>query len=115
MSEDHAAMDVCTQLKLAMAEVAERHHQVLEHLSPWQAGDYIKRLIDDHTVVFGVWADPSCPGGCDMFIIKGERELQAAVATGETITIHTVAVPCACIEQAIAARDTWGDGIRKSH
>jgi hypothetical protein len=103
------------QFRRAMAEVAEQHRQALEPLSPREAGDYVKRLIDDHPIVFGVWADPSHPNGFDLLIIKGERELQVAIASGEALTVRTAAVPCVCIEQAIAARDTWGDGVRKSH
>ena len=63
----------------------------------------VRRVIDAATVVFGVYPDTSESTGFGLHIIKGTRELQVAIAANESLQAVANAVPCTCLEQAMAA------------
>jgi hypothetical protein len=68
-----------------------------------------EKLIREHDVVFGVWADDTFPGGIDVYTIKGRHKLAECGIAGITLTCSTTAIPCTEREQAIAAAQLWGD------
>ena len=101
-----------TDFRRLITDVANRHQQAMQGMSGREAGDYVKRTIDAATIVFGVYPDAGSPNGVGMHIIKGSRELQVVIASGQSDQFLTDAIPC--IEHAHAVAEVWGDGQIKS-
>jgi hypothetical protein len=102
-------------LRRRMTDAANEHHETLKGMIGKEKGQYVRGVIDAATVVFGVYQDAEQPNGVGMHIIKGKRELQVAIASGGETMVTMDAVPCECLEQAIAAEQTWGDALLKAH
>lgn len=70
--------------------------------------DALKKVIDDHAIVFALFPDAS-ERGWDLHIIKGKPLV--ADASDDDIARHSVtAVPCADLNEALAMERTFGDG-----
>jgi hypothetical protein len=98
-----------------MTEIANKHHAEMEGMSEEQAAAFVQRIIDGAAIVFGVFLDAEALTGVGMHIIKGDRVLQAIVASGEAADLTFTAVPCSSPEQAVAVERVWGDGRTKGH
>ena len=94
------AVDV---LQREATEIANQHHETMLGMTEREAADYVKRVIADAPLVFGVYQDAGSPNGVGMYVIKGKTELLASVAAGLPIQIEVNAIPCIEREQAIAA------------
>jgi hypothetical protein len=68
----------------------------------------IKRMFEEGEIVIGVWQDAGKPHGIDFLVLKGAKLLLEAVASGQAVTVSISAIPCMCIEQAIAAKQKFG-------
>ena len=68
----------------------------------------IKRMFEENEIVFGVWQDASKPHGIDFLVLKGAKLLLESVASNQAVTARTSAIPCECLEQAIAAKQVFG-------
>ncbi|WP_029585867.1 hypothetical protein [Bradyrhizobium sp. URHD0069] len=97
-----------------MTDISNRHQQAMQGMSEREAGTYVKRTIDAATIVVGIFADAGSPNGVGMHVIKGSRELQVVIASGQPDQFLIDAIPCMELEQAIAAERVWGDGQVKS-
>ena len=109
---DEVVKEAVRVLQTKATEIANQHHDVMQGMTERATADYVKRVIADAPLVFGVYQDAESPNGVGMYIIKGKRELQASIAAGLPILVN--AIPCIDREQAIAAAEAHGDGQIKS-
>jgi hypothetical protein len=74
--------------------------------------DPIKRIIAVNEIVFAVWPEKRAPDGVGILIVKGTAQLARQAAAGPNIwfDVKIGAVPCSCHEEAVAIRNTFGDG-----
>ena len=79
-------------LQREATEIANQHHEVMLGMTERDAADYVKRVIADAPLVFGVYQDAGSPNGVGMYVIKGKRELLASVAAGLPIQILVNAI-----------------------
>ena len=98
-----------------LIEVANKNLEAMDGMDEQQAFEYVKGLIDKATIVVGVYPDDAEPHGVGMHVIKGLREIQVVVASGEDAPFIINAVPCSALEQAMAAELKLGDGLLKSN
>ena len=80
-------------LQREATEIANQHHEVMLGMTERDAADYVKRVIADAPLVFGVYQDAGSPNGVGMYVIKGKRELLASVAAGLPIQIRSTPSP----------------------
>ncbi len=71
--------------------------------------DELRRLVDSHDLVFGVWNEDLSESGVAYTIIKGEGTLDMISYTGLPQNLAWTAVRCDCEEEAVALRETVGD------
>jgi hypothetical protein len=96
--------------KRHMTDIANGHQEAMQGMTKRQAGSYVKDIINAATIVFGIYTDVVSPDGVGMHIVKGVREMQVVVASGESDQFVMSAIPCISMEQAIAVSRVWGDG-----
>jgi hypothetical protein len=72
----------------------------------WQ---YVKSLVDTSDVFIGVWQDADYPNGVGTYIIKGDRLLRGVIANNKGQSVRFAAIPCECLEQAIALKQGAGE------
>jgi hypothetical protein len=70
----------------------------------------IEKLIADADVVLGVYPEATAPDGNGTLIIKGKYRLKSIVEKNQGKELNVQTVPCECIEEAEALRQTFGDG-----
>jgi hypothetical protein len=90
-----------------IAARAENHRltMVREGMSGTRALEHVKWIVDSADIVFGIWADPDHPEGFDALVIKGAH-LLAELAIGNKEAAYAIdAIPCVCVDQALAAKD----------
>ena len=75
--------------------------------------DEIRQLVDAHEVVFGVWQDLSEPDGIGSLIIKGQQILRVVAASNGSKNVSLTAIPCSCIEEAMAFHQVVGEPDRR--
>lgn len=68
----------------------------------------VRQLIDDSDVAIGVWQDPKARYGVGLHVIKGAKLFKESIASGKPFTARVAAIPCECVEQAIAAQRVFG-------
>jgi len=93
----------------ALAEMAEELRQAILELDDHGRLRLISRAVIESDMVFGVWPDQNEPEGFGVQIIKGEALMPPLVGFETDRELVVAAIPCASLEQAIVARDTWGD------
>ena len=71
----------------------------------------VKKLIEDHELVYGIWQDDTMPDGIGVHVIKGKRQIMEAMTSGDGAAVATsvTAIGCDCLEQAVAAQQAFGD------
>jgi hypothetical protein len=97
-------------LKRAMIDEANERTAEMRGMTSKQKGAYVRGVIENANLVYGVYQDAAAPDGVGMYIIKGRRELEASVASRKTVQLLTTAVACDCLERAVAAARVFGDG-----
>jgi hypothetical protein len=103
------------QLHRQMTDIANGHQIAMRGMSGQAALAYVKDIIDNATIVIGIYQDVTSPNGVGMHVIKGAPELQAVVASGKTDQFAAASIPCIDLEQAIAAEQKLGDGLPKTN
>ena len=93
--------------KLAKDAVAARKR--MRGLDKKAAFTFVKGIIDDAEVAFGVWHDPKQSEGIGVRTIKGLNRLRDLIADNESRELRIGVVPCIEEEQAIAAESIFGD------
>jgi hypothetical protein len=93
----------------ALADMAEALRHSIIPLSAEERTEYVNWLAIESEIVFGVWPDPKGVGGFGFQLIKGQRHLPAITAFGVPDEIKITAIPCVGYEQAVAAKDVWGE------
>jgi hypothetical protein len=98
-----------------MIEIAgvRRTKMIDEGMSEEKAYAYVKNIVEEATVVFGVYPEASNKFG--LRIIKGNREMQVLMASSEHEDFVITAIPCLDIEQAKMMEDELGDGPLKAN
>ena len=78
-------------------------------------GDFVevRRLVDGHDLVFGVWRDPEEPNGVGMLIVKGHQLMRETIAAGAPLAMTWTAIPCVEGAQAEALRMVAGESDRR--
>ena len=93
----------------ALADMAEAlRHAILAIGDDAERSDYLMKLLAESDMVFGLWPDPDDANGVGIQIIKGDDILPPLVGFGTQHELHIAAIPCACREVAVAAREAWG-------
>jgi hypothetical protein len=69
----------------------------------------IRCLIADNEMVVAVWQDAEEPDGVGLLVIKGDRFLRTVIAENRPMPARYTAIPCTCIEQAIALKEVAGE------
>jgi len=110
-----AAMFQAEDFLRQLTDKANAHQEAMQDMTGGEAAEYVKGIIDNSTLVFGVFPDAKAPNGVSFHVIKGIREVQVVDASGKADQFSTDAVPCIELEQAIAAEEMWGDGQLKSN
>jgi hypothetical protein len=102
-----------SEMRAKLVEQANYHRERMKRLSQSEMGAFLKRLIDENDIAWGIFQDVAAPGGFGFHLIKGRRTLEAVVASGKAENLRVSAVPCIKKELAVAAEKTWGDGSVK--
>jgi hypothetical protein len=68
----------------------------------------IKRMFEEGAIVIGVWQDASRPYGVGTLVLKGAKLLMETITSGQPVNAHISAIPCECLEQAIASKEKFG-------
>ena len=92
------------QLKSKLVTLADANRKAMDGT----AGP-IKRIFDENHIVIGVWQDPDHANGVGFLVLKGGKLLQDVRRTGKSRPARTSAIPCSCYEQAVAAKDAFGE------
>jgi hypothetical protein len=72
--------------------------------------DQIKQIFADADIVYGVWQDPAEEDGVGVLLMKGAHVLRDIVSSNISKQVRTSALPCTCYEQALVAKQKFGDG-----
>lgn len=72
----------------------------------------IKEIFAENDIVFGIWNDTAKPYGVDFIYLKGGRLIRNSMLENKTITTKIGVIPCINIEQAVAAKQVFGDRER---
>lgn len=96
------------QFLAALASMAEELRLAIIPLDELERARLVTRLVTDHHMVFGVWPDADQPDGVGFQVIKGEGVMPPLDGFELAEQVTVAAIPCAGLEQAIAARDAWG-------
>jgi hypothetical protein len=100
------------QLLQKMIDIAILHLKVINGMdNEEQAFDYIKGLIKDSTIVFGVYRDDTEPCWFRVHIIKGLHKLRTVITDDELAD----AIPCRSFEEAIVLELKLGDRRLKTN
>ena len=75
--------------------------------------DLAKQFIANTEIVCAVWFDEKAPDGVGgIMIIKGFLQIARQVAADSDAVAAINSIPCSCYEEAVAVRNTFGDGER---
>jgi hypothetical protein len=96
-----------------LVALANAHRATMARMSPRAAMAYVTDLVANADVAVGVFTDSQSHDGVGLYTIKGTPELQAIIGSGDGEWLRVTAIPCICLEQAMAARKVIGDGARK--
>jgi hypothetical protein len=91
----------------ALIEKTETLRQALVAMGGDDRSRCITRLVQDSTMVFGVWEDEREAEGFGFQIIKGENVIVPLSAFEMPDGVTIAAIPCVGREQAEAAGDAW--------
>jgi hypothetical protein len=69
----------------------------------------IKRIFEENHIVIGVWQDPNDANGLGFLVLKGGKLLHDVRTSGKSRSARTSAIPCTCYEQAVAAKQVFGE------
>ena len=96
------------ELVRLMTERANAHQDAMRGMSDKAATKYVREIVADNDVVFGVWQEPAAPYGVGIRPIKGRQWLEAITTSGVPEMLRLNAVPCAEEAQAVAAEQVFG-------
>ena len=71
----------------------------------------VAELVEQHSLVFGVWQDKAKPNGIGYSVVKGVSLLKVVVGSAVPVDMTWTAIPCIDAEQAEALRRVKGDGL----
>jgi hypothetical protein len=91
-----------------MTEHANAHQDAMRGMSEKAAMKYVREIVADNDVVFGVWQESAAPYGVGIRPIKGRQWLEAITTSGVPETLRLNAVPYAEEAQAVAAEQVFG-------
>ena len=72
--------------------------------------DVIKEIVAENDIVWGIWRDPTQPGGAGLLVIKGHGKLVLIPEGASPEGMKMDAIPCFEAEQAETLRLMLGDG-----
>jgi hypothetical protein len=69
----------------------------------------VQELFRNAEIVWGIWQDANEPDGIGTLVMKGAKLLREIGSNGKDMpNVVFTAIPCVCLEQAIAARNKFG-------
>jgi hypothetical protein len=92
------------QLKSRLVTIANANRKALDGTTA-----PIKRIFEENHIVIGVWRDPNDANGVGFLVLKGGRLLHEVRTGGQSRPARTSAIPCTCYEQAVAAKQMFGE------
>jgi hypothetical protein len=101
------------QLMRKLTGLASMHQDVMQDMTESGAANYLKHVMGAATLVLGVFPDDDSEYRASTYVIKGNREWQVGMVTGE-LAGAVDAIPCTDLEQAMAFKRAYGDGQIKS-
>jgi hypothetical protein len=103
-------------MRRRMTNAANEHREAMRGMTEEEALQFVKRVINDAEIVWGVYQDATQPYGVGVHIIKGRRALSTISKSGQFVgkdfgfKLRFSAIPCDCLEQAVATEQVLGDG-----
>jgi len=92
------------QLKSRLVTLADANRKAMDGTT-----GPIKRIFEENHIVIGVWRDPNDAAGVGFLVLKGSKLLHDARTNGKGRAARTSAIPCSCYEQAVAAKQVFGE------
>jgi hypothetical protein len=92
------------QLKSRLVNLADANRKAMDGTT-----GPIKRIFAENHIVIGVWQDPNDADGVGFLVLKGGKLLQDVRTSGQSRPARTSAIPCSCYEQAVAAKQVFGE------
>lgn len=99
--------DMDEQLKSKLVTLADANRKAMDGTT-----GPIKRIFDENHIVIGVWQDPEKANGVSFLVLKGGKLLHDIRTTGKSRPARTSAIPCSSYEQAVAAKEVFGEPDR---
>jgi hypothetical protein len=101
--------------KATMVDIANANAEAMRAMTNEAAFDHVQGIVESAEVVFGVYQDENEPDGIGVCMIKGSWQMRAATVEKQVGKLKIDALPCASREQAIAAKQMFGDETRKAN
>lgn len=92
------------QLKSRLVTIADANRKAMDGTT-----GPIKRIFAENHIVIGVWQEPNDTNGVRFLVLKGDKLLQDARTSGKSRPARASAIPCTCYEQAVAAKQAFGE------
>jgi hypothetical protein len=92
------------QLKSRLVSLADANRKAMDGTT-----GPIKRIFEENQIVIGVWQDPDETNGVGFLVLKGGKLLHDARTSGKSRPARASAIPCTCYEQAVAAKQVFGE------
>lgn len=90
------------QLKSKLVTLADANRKAMDGTT-----GPIKRIFEENHIVVGVWQDDA--NGVGFLVLKGGKLLRDIRMTGKGRPARTSAIPCSSYEQAVAAKEVFGE------
>ena len=91
----------------ALFAMAEDLREKLIPMTDAERARLVTEIFHDSDLVFGVWPEEGESFGVQ--IIMGQEMLPPVEGFERNDELRIAAIPCVGLEQALAARDEWGD------
>jgi hypothetical protein len=92
------------QLKSRLVTLANANRKIMDGTT-----GPIRRIFAENHIVIGVWQDPKDANGVGFLVLKGGKLLYDARTSGQSRPARASAIPCTCYEQAVAAKQAFGE------
>jgi hypothetical protein len=96
------------QLKSKLVTLADANRKAMDGTT-----EPIKRIFEENHIVIGVWRDPDNANSVGFLVLKGGKLLHDIRTTGKSRAARASAIPCSCYEQAVAAKEVFGEADQR--
>jgi hypothetical protein len=96
--------------------MANAHTLIMNTMDDEEAGAHIKRVIDDHDVVFAIWHDDTHPTGIGIKLIVDKAGIAEMNRPDRQVPLNAIAcADAAAAEQLVALVERHYSGSRGGH